>query len=188
MGKKVKIEEFQATSSEVLSATKKIAGVAAGLASNVRHGRISITATELVKNVSSQAISAAQGVVTKLKHGGVNSSLKRYFNVDGDSWKFQRKTASLELGGVSVRAHALDIVKSEIQSRLLPLLSSVAGKQQVLNSPSGWTLVAWNYPYRDFLTWNWCGKWSHENIEDLHNELAWPQPWRLPPYLLVSLH
>ncbi|KAE8693022.1 Cytochrome P450 94C1 [Hibiscus syriacus] len=55
------------------------------------------------------------------------------FNVDGDSWKFQRKMASLELGGVSVRAHAFDIVKSEIQSRLLPLLSSVAGKEQVLD-------------------------------------------------------
>ncbi|KAE8735608.1 Cytochrome P450 94C1 [Hibiscus syriacus] len=41
--------------------------------------------------------------------------------------------ASLELGGVSVRAHAFDIVKSEIQSRLLPLLSSVSGKEQVLD-------------------------------------------------------
>ncbi|KAG8483490.1 hypothetical protein CXB51_023110 [Gossypium anomalum] len=55
------------------------------------------------------------------------------FNVDGDSWKFQRKMASLELGGVSVRTHAFDIVRSEIQSRLLPLLSSVAGKEQVLD-------------------------------------------------------
>ncbi|KAK8596144.1 hypothetical protein V6N13_000795 [Hibiscus sabdariffa] len=55
------------------------------------------------------------------------------FNVDGDSWKFQRKMASLELGGVSVRAHAFDIVKSEIQSRLLPLLSSVSGKEQALD-------------------------------------------------------
>ncbi|MBA0712988.1 hypothetical protein Golax_012053, partial [Gossypium laxum] len=55
------------------------------------------------------------------------------FNVDGDSWKFQRKMASLELGGVSVRTHAFDIVGSEIQSRLLPLLSSVAGKEQVLD-------------------------------------------------------
>ncbi|KAE8705806.1 Cytochrome P450 94C1 [Hibiscus syriacus] len=55
------------------------------------------------------------------------------FNVDGDSWKFQRKMASLELGGVSVRAHAFDIVQSEIQSRLLPLLSSVSGKEQVLD-------------------------------------------------------
>ncbi|KAK8683358.1 hypothetical protein V6N13_039420 [Hibiscus sabdariffa] len=55
------------------------------------------------------------------------------FNVDGDSWKFQRKMASLELGRVSVRAHAFDVVKSETQSRLLPLLSSVAGKGKVLD-------------------------------------------------------
>ncbi|XP_022753767.1 cytochrome P450 94C1-like [Durio zibethinus] len=55
------------------------------------------------------------------------------FNVDGDSWKFQRKMASLELGSISIRAHAFDIVKSEIQSRLIPLLSSVSGKEQVLD-------------------------------------------------------
>ncbi|XVF05203.1 hypothetical protein REPUB_Repub05bG0151700 [Reevesia pubescens] len=48
------------------------------------------------------------------------------FNVDGDSWKFQRKMASHELGSISIRMHAFDIVKSEIQSRLLPLLSSVS--------------------------------------------------------------
>ncbi|KAG2674467.1 hypothetical protein I3760_13G137200 [Carya illinoinensis] len=51
------------------------------------------------------------------------------FNVDGDSWRFQRKMASLELGSVSVRSYALEIVSSEIQSRLVPLLLSVAGKQ-----------------------------------------------------------
>ncbi|XVE79283.1 hypothetical protein DITRI_Ditri14bG0045400 [Diplodiscus trichospermus] len=55
------------------------------------------------------------------------------FNVDGDSWKFQRKMASLELGSISIRMHAYDIVKSEIQSRLIPLLSSVAGKDHVLD-------------------------------------------------------
>ena len=55
------------------------------------------------------------------------------FNVDGDSWKFQRKMASLELGSISIRTHAFDIVKSEIQSRLIPLLSSVSGKEQVLD-------------------------------------------------------
>ncbi|KAL3828551.1 hypothetical protein ACJIZ3_017353 [Penstemon smallii] len=48
------------------------------------------------------------------------------FNVDGDSWKFQRKMASLELGSVSVRSYAFDIVSSEINSRLIPLLSSFA--------------------------------------------------------------
>ncbi|MBA0564969.1 hypothetical protein Golob_009871, partial [Gossypium lobatum] len=58
---------------------------------------------------------------------------KGIFNVDGDSWKFQRKMASLELGSISIRRHGFDIVSSEIQSRLLPLLSSVSGKQQVLD-------------------------------------------------------
>ncbi|KAG2670802.1 hypothetical protein I3760_14G104200 [Carya illinoinensis] len=51
------------------------------------------------------------------------------FNVDGDSWRFQRKMASLELGSVSVRSYGFEIVGSEIQSRLIPLLSSVAGKE-----------------------------------------------------------
>ncbi|XVE59544.1 hypothetical protein DITRI_Ditri05aG0054300 [Diplodiscus trichospermus] len=55
------------------------------------------------------------------------------FNVDGDSWKFQRKIASLELGSISIRMHAFDIVTSEIHSRLIPLLSSVSGKEQVLD-------------------------------------------------------
>lgn len=45
------------------------------------------------------------------------------FNVDGDSWKFQRKMASLELGSVSVRSFAFDIASTEIRTRLIPLLS-----------------------------------------------------------------
>lgn len=48
------------------------------------------------------------------------------FNVDGDSWKFQRKMASLELGSVSVRSYAFETVQNEIRTRLIPLLSSVA--------------------------------------------------------------
>ncbi|CAI9296215.1 unnamed protein product [Lactuca saligna] len=43
------------------------------------------------------------------------------FNVDGDSWLFQRKMASLELGNVS---NAFANVSCHVQSRLLPLLSS----------------------------------------------------------------
>ncbi|KAI3411443.1 uncharacterized protein J3R85_017957 [Psidium guajava] len=46
------------------------------------------------------------------------------FNADGDSWRFQRKLASLELGSVSVRAYAFDIVRGEIETRLVPLLTS----------------------------------------------------------------
>ncbi|KAA8539154.1 hypothetical protein F0562_025846 [Nyssa sinensis] len=50
------------------------------------------------------------------------------FNVDGDSWNFQRRKASRELGTISIRSYAFEIVTAEIRYRLLPLLSSVAGK------------------------------------------------------------
>ncbi|KAI3923119.1 hypothetical protein MKX01_014502 [Papaver californicum] len=46
------------------------------------------------------------------------------FNVDGDTWKFQRKMASLELGSVSIRSYAFDIVTREIHDRLIPLLQA----------------------------------------------------------------
>ncbi|CAK7329342.1 unnamed protein product [Dovyalis caffra] len=55
------------------------------------------------------------------------------FNVDGDSWKFQRKMASLELGSVSIRVYAFDLIMTEIRTRLIPLLSSVTATQQVLD-------------------------------------------------------
>ncbi|KAK8482359.1 hypothetical protein V6N13_069101 [Hibiscus sabdariffa] len=58
---------------------------------------------------------------------------KGIFNVDGDLWKFQRKMASLQLGSISVRMHAFDIVESEVRTRLIPLLLSVSGKQRVLD-------------------------------------------------------
>ncbi|KAK9289305.1 hypothetical protein L1049_007460 [Liquidambar formosana] len=51
------------------------------------------------------------------------------FNVDGELWRFQRKMARLELGRISVRSYALEIINDEIKSRLLPLLSSVEGKK-----------------------------------------------------------
>ncbi|KAL0417614.1 UNVERIFIED_CONTAM: cytochrome [Sesamum radiatum] len=57
------------------------------------------------------------------------------FNADGDLWRFQRKMASLELGSVSVRSYAFNIVTTEIESRLIPLLSSVADKG--VNGSSG---------------------------------------------------
>ncbi|KAK4478726.1 hypothetical protein RD792_014224 [Penstemon davidsonii] len=47
------------------------------------------------------------------------------FNVDGDLWKFQRKMASLELGRVSIRAYAFEVVNQEIDRRLIPLMESV---------------------------------------------------------------
>nr|BAU59412.1 cytochrome P450 94C80 [Fallopia sachalinensis] len=48
------------------------------------------------------------------------------FVVDGHHWRFQRKLASLELGSLSVRSFALDILSSEIRVRLLPLFSHLA--------------------------------------------------------------
>ncbi|KAJ0973428.1 hypothetical protein J5N97_021387 [Dioscorea zingiberensis] len=55
------------------------------------------------------------------------------FNVDGESWRFQRKMASLELGSNSVRSYAARIVASEVRDRLLPLLSSVADSGGVVD-------------------------------------------------------
>lgn len=55
------------------------------------------------------------------------------FNVDGDLWKFQRKMASLELGSFSVRSYAFQIVTSEIQSKLIPLLAGQANKADLLD-------------------------------------------------------
>lgn len=51
------------------------------------------------------------------------------FNVDGDLWRFQKKMASLELGSLSVRSHAFRIIAGEMEQRLVPLLTSVAGKK-----------------------------------------------------------
>nr|QKK82625.1 cytochrome P450 94C1 [Zanthoxylum armatum] len=51
------------------------------------------------------------------------------FNVDDDSWRFQRKMASLELRTVDVKMYAFDLVTAEIRSRLIPLLSSLAGHE-----------------------------------------------------------
>ncbi|KAF2300791.1 hypothetical protein GH714_015822 [Hevea brasiliensis] len=55
------------------------------------------------------------------------------FNVDGDSWRFQRKMASLELGSVSIRMYAFELIMSEIRGRLIPLLSSMADKEEALD-------------------------------------------------------
>ncbi|KAK4392081.1 cytochrome [Sesamum angolense] len=55
------------------------------------------------------------------------------FNVDGDSWRFQRKMASLELGRVSIRAFAIEVVHQEIDRRLIPLMESVSGGEEVVD-------------------------------------------------------
>lgn len=55
------------------------------------------------------------------------------FNVDGDLWRFQRKMASLELAHVSLRAYSFEVVKQEIDRRLLPLMKSVAKGREVMD-------------------------------------------------------
>ncbi|CAK9311874.1 unnamed protein product [Citrullus colocynthis] len=47
------------------------------------------------------------------------------FNVDGHSWRFQRKMASLELGSLSLRSHAFEILTTQIQTRLVPVMKDV---------------------------------------------------------------
>ncbi|KAL9232667.1 hypothetical protein vseg_007749 [Gypsophila vaccaria] len=44
------------------------------------------------------------------------------FNVDGDLWKHQRKTASFEFNKRSLKTFSLDITRSEVTTRLIPLL------------------------------------------------------------------
>jgi cytochrome P450 len=51
------------------------------------------------------------------------------FNVDGDMWRFQKNMASLELDRLSIRSNAFEIVRCEIEKRLLPLLVSFSGKE-----------------------------------------------------------
>ncbi|KAB2098161.1 hypothetical protein ES319_A01G220300v1 [Gossypium barbadense] len=52
------------------------------------------------------------------------------FNVDGDSWKFQKNMASMELGKTSICCYVFDIINCEIKTRLVPLLSK---QDQVLD-------------------------------------------------------
>ncbi|OMO82151.1 Cytochrome P450 [Corchorus capsularis] len=52
------------------------------------------------------------------------------FNVDGDSWKFQKKMASLELGKLPIKTYAFEIINSEINDRLIPLLESVISSEK----------------------------------------------------------
>lgn len=58
------------------------------------------------------------------------------FVADGDSWLFQRKMASLELGSVSVRTYAFQIISAELRHRFLPLLASAANSPHQSGSGS----------------------------------------------------
>ncbi|GAB4833414.1 hypothetical protein Ancab_031657 [Ancistrocladus abbreviatus] len=69
------------------------------------------------------------------------------FNVDGDVCRFQRKMESLELNNHSVRSYAFEIVTEVINRRLLPLLSSVAGREDgVLDLQArAYSFIAYDY-------------------------------------------
>ncbi|GLJ46130.1 hypothetical protein SUGI_0971690 [Cryptomeria japonica] len=55
------------------------------------------------------------------------------FNVDGELWKMQRKTASLEFKTKSLRSFVVETVQCEIQNRLLPVLSNASKTGKTLD-------------------------------------------------------
>ncbi|XP_062149599.1 cytochrome P450 94A2-like [Alnus glutinosa] len=55
------------------------------------------------------------------------------FNVDGESWKFQRQVASHEFNTKSLRKFVETVVDTEISDRLIPILSSAAATGTVLD-------------------------------------------------------
>ncbi|XP_047965269.1 cytochrome P450 94C1-like [Salvia hispanica] len=55
------------------------------------------------------------------------------FNADGDTWRFQRKMAGLELARASLRAYALEVVHHEIHRCLIPAVDSASREKGVLD-------------------------------------------------------
>ncbi|OVA05304.1 Cytochrome P450 [Macleaya cordata] len=55
------------------------------------------------------------------------------FNTDGDNWKFQRQISSHEFNTKSLRKFIEDVVKTELYDRLIPILSTTAEKNSVLD-------------------------------------------------------
>ncbi|XP_059433415.1 cytochrome P450 94A1-like [Corylus avellana] len=55
------------------------------------------------------------------------------FNVDGESWKFQRQVASHEFNTKSLRNFIETVVDTELSDRLIPILSSAAATGTVLD-------------------------------------------------------
>ncbi|CAJ1968663.1 unnamed protein product [Sphenostylis stenocarpa] len=58
---------------------------------------------------------------------------KGIFNVDGDTWRFQKKMATFELNNHCINSFAFEIVKSEIHNRLVPLLHASTRNGVVLD-------------------------------------------------------
>ncbi|GAV80906.1 p450 domain-containing protein, partial [Cephalotus follicularis] len=55
------------------------------------------------------------------------------FNVDGDSWKFQRQVSSHEFNTKSLRNFVETVVDTELSTRMIPLLSDAVNTQKVLD-------------------------------------------------------
>ncbi|XP_030495909.2 cytochrome P450 94C1-like [Cannabis sativa] len=55
------------------------------------------------------------------------------FNVDGELWRFQRKMSSLQLHRYSIKSFAFEIINSEIQTRLVPILVSSVQTSEFLD-------------------------------------------------------
>ncbi|KAJ8435013.1 hypothetical protein Cgig2_013501 [Carnegiea gigantea] len=55
------------------------------------------------------------------------------FNVDGDAWQFQRKMASLELDRQSIRSFSFDLVRTEVDHRLMPYMAKKAAEGLILD-------------------------------------------------------
>lgn len=53
--------------------------------------------------------------------------------MDGHSWRYQRKMASLELGSLSLRSHAFEILTTEIRSRLVPTVNGIGRTMEVVD-------------------------------------------------------
>ncbi|XP_028807975.1 cytochrome P450 94A1-like [Neltuma alba] len=55
------------------------------------------------------------------------------FNTDGDNWKFQRQVASHEFNTRSLRKFVENVVETELNDRLIPILTMAAAQKQVLD-------------------------------------------------------
>ncbi|KAL3717389.1 hypothetical protein ACJRO7_008901 [Eucalyptus globulus] len=55
------------------------------------------------------------------------------FNIDGESWKFQRQVASHEFNTRSLRKFVENVVDAELNERLVPLLASAAKSGSVID-------------------------------------------------------
>ncbi|KAJ6306542.1 hypothetical protein OIU78_021790 [Salix suchowensis] len=55
------------------------------------------------------------------------------FNIDGDSWKFQRQVSSHEFNTKSLRKFMETVVDTEVSQRLIPILSTAAANNTVLD-------------------------------------------------------